>query len=215
MLTGSRDSATVSIKLKHVNLAAGSVFQDAREVKTKFSKSFTTVFLPVGDEVRQIVADWVNYLRMELLWGSDDPLFPATLVLVGASQRFEVAGLKREHWRTAAAVRSTFREAFGRAGLPYFNPHSLRNTMVRIGETVCRSPEEFKAWSQNMGHDKVMTTFMSYGTVSFDRQSEIVRGLGVAQADVPEDSAAIMKTLRDMAAQRNRPGLTDLGAKGA
>ena len=42
LLTGARDSAIASIKLKHIDLAGGSVFQDARDVNTKFSKSFTT-----------------------------------------------------------------------------------------------------------------------------------------------------------------------------
>ena len=52
-LTGARDSAMASMKLKHVDLVAGSVCQDAREVKTKFSKTFTTYFFPVGDEIHQ------------------------------------------------------------------------------------------------------------------------------------------------------------------
>ena len=57
LLTGARDTALASIKLKHVDLLAGSLYQDAREVKTKFSKTFTTHFFPVGDDLRQIVAD--------------------------------------------------------------------------------------------------------------------------------------------------------------
>ena len=73
------------MKLKHVDLIEGCVHQDAREVKTKFSKTFTTFFFPVGDEVRQIVADWVRFLREEKLWGNDDPLFPATRIAVGAN----------------------------------------------------------------------------------------------------------------------------------
>ncbi len=36
------------MRLKHVNLDARCVFQDARDVKTKFSKTFTTYFFPVG-----------------------------------------------------------------------------------------------------------------------------------------------------------------------
>ncbi len=48
LLTGARDSAVASFKIKHVDLVNGSVFQDAREVKTKFSKRFTTYFFPVG-----------------------------------------------------------------------------------------------------------------------------------------------------------------------
>ncbi len=50
LLTGARDSAIASMKLKHVDLSTDSVFQDAREVRTKFSKTFTTFFFPVGDE---------------------------------------------------------------------------------------------------------------------------------------------------------------------
>src|SRR5690242_11662494 len=67
----------------------------AREVKTKFRKTFTTYFFPVGDEIREIVVDWVTYLRQTKLWGNDDPLFPATETVVGANRRFEAAGLKR------------------------------------------------------------------------------------------------------------------------
>ena len=114
------------MKLKHVDLAAGSVFQDAREVKTKFSKTFTTFFFPVGAEVRQIVDDWVLYLRRELLWGHDDPLFPATRVEPGASRQFEVVGLERKAWSSASPIRGIFKDAFEAAGLPYYNPHSLR-----------------------------------------------------------------------------------------
>ncbi len=213
LMTGARDSATVSFKLKHVDLAACSVFQDPREVKTKFSKSFTTVFLPVGLEVKQIVADWVNHLRMELLWGDDDPLFPATLVQVGATRRFEVVGLQRAHWKSAAAVRKMFREAFVRAGLPYFNPHSFRKTLVRLGMSVCKGDAELmKAWSQNIGHDKLLTTLMSYGKVSFERQSEIIRGLGVAKPVAAVNAAAVMKMLQNMVAQQ---GKTDLQRGGA
>ena len=63
------------MKLKHVDLAAGSVFQDAREVQIKFSKSFTTYFFPVGSEARHIVDAWVTYLRQEKLWGNY-PVWP-------------------------------------------------------------------------------------------------------------------------------------------
>lgn len=41
LLTGVRDGALASLKLKHVDLAAAKVVQDAREVNTKFSKTFT------------------------------------------------------------------------------------------------------------------------------------------------------------------------------
>jgi integrase len=87
--------------------------------------------------------------------------------------------LERSHWSTATPIRAIFREAFERAGLPYFHPHSLRKTLARLGEQVCQSPEEFKAWSQNLEHEQVLTTFVSYGKVATERQGEVLRGIGV------------------------------------
>ena len=106
LLTGARDSAIATMKLKHVDLIEGCVSQDAREVKTKISKTFTTYFFPVSDEIRMIVAEWVRFLREEKLWGNDDPLFPATRVALGASRQFEASGLEREHWSTASPIRT-------------------------------------------------------------------------------------------------------------
>ncbi len=204
LLTGARDSAIASMKLKHVDLVAGYVNQDAREVKTKFSKTFTTYFFPVGDEFRQIVVAWVTFLREELLWGNDDPLFPATRIAVGASRHFEAVGLERAHWRSAARIRTIFRDAFTDAGLPYFNPHSFRNTLVRLGQATCQTPEAFKAWSQNLGHEKVLTTFLSYGQVERARQGEIIRGLATpqlaAQPNVSEIAREILREMRNSGA---------------
>ncbi len=200
LLTGARDSAIASMKLKHLGLKEGCVQQDAREVKTKFSKTFTTYFFPVGEEIREIVADWVQFLLEEKLWGNNDPLFPATRIVVGQTRQFETAGLERSHWSTATPIRAVFREAFDRASLPYFNPHSFRNTLVRLAEERCKSPEEFKAWSQNLGHEQVLTTFLSYGAVATDRQGAIIRGLGAVrqatQPTVEEYADAVVRKLQ-------------------
>ena len=108
LLTGARDSAIASMKLKHLDLIANSINQDARKVKTKFSRTFQTVFFPVGEQIRQIVAEWVSLLREGKLWGNDDPLFPATRVAPGATRHFEVFGLKRDHWSNASPIRMIF-----------------------------------------------------------------------------------------------------------
>lgn len=203
LLTGARDSAIASMKIKHVDLVVGCVYQDAREVRTKFSKTFDTFFFPVGDEIRAIVAEWVTYLREEKLWSNDDPLFPATQVICGASRQFEVAGLDRKCWSTATPIRTTFREAFAAAGLPYFNPHSFRNTLVRLGQVICKTPEDFKSWSQNLGHEKVMTTLTSYGEVDRQRQGEIIRGLGASQqAALPVVTELAKAIAREMRSSR-------------
>lgn len=83
LLTGARDSAVASMKIKHIDLIVGSAFQDAREVNTKFSKTFTTYFFPVGDGIQQILNDWVDCLKNDFLYGNDDPLFPKTQIVQG------------------------------------------------------------------------------------------------------------------------------------
>jgi len=204
LLTGARDSAIASMKLKHVDLMTDSVNQDAREVNTKFSKTFNTVFFPVGDEIRRIVAEWVSYLREYKLWGNDDPLFPATRVATGVTRQFEVSGLGQDHWSSASPIRTIFREAFVRASLPYFNPHSFRNTLVQLGLKVCKTPEQFKAWSQNLGHEKPLTTFLNYGEVAFQRQREIIRDLATPQPAVQSDANEIAELLAKLGFERRR-----------
>jgi hypothetical protein len=49
--------------------------------------------------------------------------------------------------------------------------------LAQLGETLRQTPEQFKAWSQNLGHEGVLTTFNSYGTVAAVRQSEIMQDL--------------------------------------
>ena len=199
LLTGARDRAIASLKLKHIDLVAGCVNQDAREVKTKFSKTFSTFFFPVGEEVRRIVEEWVSYLRNEKLWGNDEPLFPATRVALGPDRQFVAAGLSRQHWSNASPIRTIFREAFASAGFPYFNPHSFRNTLVQLGQKICKTPEQFKAWSQNLGHEKVLTTFLSYGEIECHRQGEIIRHLATPQStgsiEADEIAEALCKKL--------------------
>ncbi len=177
LLTGARDSAVASAKLKHLDLVNGCFYQDAREVKTKYSKTFITTFFPVGDDFRRIVADWAEYLRREKLWSHDEPLFPKTLTTIGKAQLFEHVQLARQHWANATPIRTIFRQAFEAASLPYYHPHSFRHTLAQMGERLCQTPEQFKAWSQNLGHEGVLTTLFSYGTVPDGRQREIIASL--------------------------------------
>ena len=65
-----------------------------------------------------------------------------------------------------------------KAGLSYYNPHAFRNTLVKIAYELCKTPEEFKAWSQNLGHNSPLTTFVSYGQIEAYNQGEIIKRLG-------------------------------------
>jgi site-specific recombinase XerC len=55
IISGARLAALASLKLKHIDLSTRTIFQDAREVRTKARKTFTSCFMPVGDDIREIV----------------------------------------------------------------------------------------------------------------------------------------------------------------
>lgn len=60
---------------------------------------------------------------------------------------------------------------------------------------LLQTPEEFKVCSQNLGHDKVLTTFLSYGQVESHRQGEIIRSLATPHLLVQSDVSLLAKAL--------------------
>jgi hypothetical protein len=65
---------------------------------------------------------------------------------------------------------------------------------------MCRSVEDYKAWSQNSGHEQVLTTLRNYGRVATERQGEILRGIGLpkpsTQPAVDDLAEALLKKLQ-------------------
>lgn len=179
ILTGIRVAAIVSLKLKHVDMMEGLVHQDPREVDTKFSKDIYTWFFPLRDDLLAIVKEWVCFLQEEKLYGFDAPLFPRTALVQDANRSFAASGLTPEHWATTEPVRRIFRDAFAAAGLKYYHPHSFRHTLGHLQQKYCRNYEEMIAWSQNLGHESPVITYMSYGQISPHRQGEVLKGLDV------------------------------------
>jgi integrase/recombinase XerD len=162
LLTGARDSSIASMKLKHIDLHGNCVFQDAREVNTKFSKIFTTYFFPFGDEILEIVKDWV----------------------IPISQRHHpYAPFLKKPLKWLACLTSI---------------HTvLGKRWLRLGRLFANRHKNLKAWSQNLGHEGVLTTLYSYEHVQEQRQGEILkflknpRGSGIQTAD--EIARAIVK----------------------
>jgi len=177
LLTGIRDGATASLRLKHIKLGEELVEQMPPEVKTKFSKTIYTYFFPVGNDIKQIVIDWVNYLYKAKLFNQESSLFPRTKLILDKNNSFKADGIEPVCWNSANQIRKIFQEACEKAGLEYYAPHSFRSTLTRLGEAICKTPEEFKAWSQNLGHEQTLTTFNSYGTIPEYTQGEIIKNL--------------------------------------
>jgi integrase/recombinase XerD len=182
--TGVRDGALISLKLKHINPDKKRVIQDPKEVKTKFSKTINTHFYPVGDDVHDIVMEWVKFLREEMFYGDADPLFSKEKQVYDASEGFQSGHLSREHWASASPVRILFKQAFESAGMTYSSPHRFRDTLAALGRNLCVSTSEQLAWARNMGHESPATTFGVYGYQSPEEQFEVIARLGEKK---PED----------------------------
>nr|WP_281417087.1 tyrosine-type recombinase/integrase [Ancylobacter lacus] len=142
ILPGMRDRAMASLSLRDLDLAKSPplVRQEPNRVETKFAKAIATYFLPLGDDLAAIVTDWARKLREVHLFGPTDPLFPRTCIGQGADLAFTPHGIERAHWSDASPIRAIFRQAFTRAGLPYFPPHSFRHTLGHLAQTMCRTP---------------------------------------------------------------------------
>lgn len=197
ILTGIRGRAMVSLSLRHLDLTKSPplVRQEPDRVETKFSKSINTYFFPLGDDLNDIVVRWIEEVRTAHLFAPNDPVFPRTTVRQGEDMPFQVAGFEPTHWSDASPVRTIFKEAFGRAGLPYFPPHSFRHTLGHLMQTACRTPEQIKAWSQNLGHDNIATTLTSYGTIDPHRQGDVIAGISLEAREPDNDLLAKIRAL--------------------
>jgi integrase len=197
ILTGMRDRAIVSLSLRHVDLSKSPplVRQEPDRVATKFSKSINTYFFPLGDDLRDIVVRWIDELKTTLLFGPNDPVFPRTRLAHDSGKSFRAVGIEAIHWSDASPVREIFKRAFAAAGLPYFPPHSFRHTLGHLMQSVCRTPREIKAWSQNLGHENIATTLTSYGTVDPRQQGEIIGAISLTPAARDVDLVAQIRAL--------------------
>ena len=179
MLTGARDGAVASFKLKHINLVDGYVFQDGREVKTKNRKTFTTAFFPVDHAYLDCFTRWVNFLRDEKFYGPEDALFPKPERRLEGG-KFVYDTLSRKNYANAQKINQIVRAAFANVQMHPYTPHSFRKTLGLLMNDLELTLEQQKAWSQNMGHENFTTTVSSYLPVSAQRQRELIKNICVS-----------------------------------
>ena len=177
-ITGVRDGALITLKLKHFDEARRLVVPNPREVSTKFSKRIETFLFPLNAHFKGVFLDRISCLRNEELFGDHDPLFPKTAIGQDADQCLAVEGLSREHWANATPARTIFKDALRRVGLRGFTPHLFRTMIVSEMYRRGLSVQEFKAWSQNLGHEGAMATPTSHGKIGVEEQGRLVRNSG-------------------------------------
>ena len=119
-LTGSRVTAAMTLRLRHIDLDGCCLHFGGQDVRTNFGKRFTVFFFPVGQRFEVILSAWVSELREDQLFGTGDPVFPKTELGLSISGYFEPVGLLRQPWRGSGKVAAVVKAAFEDVGLPPF-----------------------------------------------------------------------------------------------
>lgn len=177
MLSGARIKAMSTIRLKHIDLEEGYVLQDARDVNTKNAKTIPAWFFPVDHVYFDYFRRWILYLREEKLFGPEDALLPKPNIGLSPKGGFANLGLSRDCYKNAAKFNDALKTAFQMVQMPAYTPHSLRKTLGLLLNEKCKTPEQMKAWSMNMGHEHMRTTMSAYMPVSHERQGELMKAM--------------------------------------
>lgn len=182
-LTGARISAIISLPIQSFDRKELIIHQDpALGVNTKFKKKITSALIPFSyKEPLKYFLKWFDYLEKEKKFGPKDPIFPATKVInrkdtLGYINTEEVEPV---FWKSTTSARKIFQERFKKAEINYYHPHTFRHLLVKEISKLPLTEEEKKAFSQNLGHEDVGTTFSSYGygQIQEERQVEIIRNI--------------------------------------
>lgn len=177
MLTGARVGAVASLRLKHIDLFNGKVFQDAREVNTKAAKTIDTIFFPVNPAYLDCFTEWMDYLRTVKFFGPTDAVFPKAQMGLAATGGFQKTGLSRDPFATTTPLNKIIRNAFAMVQLPQYTPHTFRATLIKMANDRCETMEEVKAWGMNIGHENLATTIGSYLPIPKHRKEDLIKRL--------------------------------------
>jgi len=176
MITGARAGAVASLRLKHINLVDGFVYQDGREVNTKARKTITTWFFPMHLDYLVCFTEWVMFLRNDKFFGAEDALFPKPEQRM-VNGKFNYDTLSRKPYAGSAQVNAAFRGAFAQVQMHPYTPHSIRKTLGQELSDRNLPLDAQKAWSQNLGHENFTTTVSSYLPVSTQQQGQLIKEL--------------------------------------
>ncbi len=116
-----------------------------------------------------------SYLRGVEMFGPEDALFPKALVEPVKGKGFTKLGLARTGYANAAKLNAIIKGAFAAVQMPQYTPHAFRKTLTVLGDELCRNRTEFKAWSMNLGHEKVATKISSCLPMTTQGQLEAIR----------------------------------------
>lgn len=179
--TGMRDKAISTLPYSAVDIGNLHVVQDPRKgVKVKFSKIIYSKIFKYDEKLILTLCDWYKLLQSKQ-FQPHEPFFPKSkqLQMEDGFSYIESTEIDRIGWRSTVSIRKIFKEAAVRAGISYFPPHSFRHSAISKAIECVKNFKEFKAISQNFGHEDVKTILESYANSTPDKLLNILDGIDV------------------------------------
>lgn len=176
-LSGMRDLAIISLPIGCFDPVKLLIEQDpAQGVKTKFSKIIYTTLFQFDPQLVAYILDWYKYLKEQKLFDNTNPLFPSTLIRQASKTEhsFISAGIDKTFWSDAGSMRKLFKARATQMGLEYYSPHKFRHFAISEANKYALGAEQMKAISQNVGHERLTTTFYGYGAIDNYRVSDLI-----------------------------------------
>ncbi len=176
-LSGMRDLAIVSLPLGCFNPDKLLIEQDpSKGVKTKFSKIIYTTLFKFDSQLINYILDWYKFLKDEKLFDNSNPLFPSTKIELASETEhsFKSTGVDKSFWSDAGSMRKVFRFRAEQMELEYYSPHKFRHFAISEANKHAIGAEQMKAISQNVGHERLATTFYGYGAIDNYRVSDLI-----------------------------------------
>jgi len=208
LITGIRISALMTLSIQCFDRKNMIINQSPKlGVKTKFTKLIISGFVPIPyEKAQQYFIDWVDYLEREKEFKASYPIFPATKKEVGKVNLgfYSNGEVEPIFWKSTTSVRKVFEKRFKQAGVVYHHPHTFRNLLVCEISQLPLTEKEKKAFSQNLGHENVGTTFGSYGYGHIDpmKQVQIIREISFNNLNSKDVANLSKDELLKLVAQR-------------
>lgn len=173
-LSAMRAGALVTLPLKNLDVEARTVIQDGSEMRAKNGKSFVIRWFPGLEIFAPFVIEWKAELEA-LDFEEEDALFPPENDL--RKHRHSVKPIRPP--KTNGPVNRAFAAASKGIGKS-FSPHSARHLIKSLGDSLCTSYLERKAWSLNLGHENEVITETHYGKIPVEKRMRILEQVGKA-----------------------------------
>ncbi|NIZ62306.1 hypothetical protein DL239_15125 [Sedimentitalea sp. CY04] len=185
-ICGLRAGALTSIRFKHLDLENRTFVQDATMMRAKNGKSYQAKWFPRTEAFQEVFLRWVDELT-QLGFQDEDAAFPE---LKDLCMRFEGTS-NIEPLGSSRSLQTAFFRASDMLGKRY-SPHSARHTLKALGVKICRTQEERKAWSMNLGHSDEQITERHYGKMSSARSASIIEALCSDEVFTEEENEMII-----------------------